>query len=588
MQGEGLHISVDMPRPDNTSYVAVGETQPLLQGDKMATKKTYEKSLDEFSASEQLPGKTKVKLGPTKVFVVTSILICELCERLTYYSIVANLILFCTSTLKYSSPDAATISLVFSGVVYFIPVAGGYIADAMAGRYNTILGAGLIYLIGLVMIPASSIDYKSMFGRSEDGSAYDMTLEARRGFFLGGLAFVAIGTGGIKANVGPFGAQQLEKLGEAAVQSFFNWFYWFINAGALVAYSGVAYLQQNYSWAWGFSVPLFSMILALIVFVLARSHYEHLPPGESVLATVFNVWRKGCGHFDRVKKTNGGTIDDVTVDGAVSVLRVLPVYLLMIFYWAIYSQMQSTFFLQAERMNVKVGDVKIPAAMLNIFNTIIILLLIPLVDRLIYPLFEKMGRPLTHLQRMGVGLLLAGGSVVVAGVVEIYRKQSIADHGAIVQVLGHERFNASSMSVFVQIPEYAFVGASEVFASITGLEFAFTQAPPSMQGLLTGLFLMTSGIGSFVSSAILKIVEAATTADPWFPDDINNGKAEYLFFLLGGLMLVNFFGFLLVARWYKYLPPPSRDDTGPDQVEGADNNGYTITYDEKDVVNTKF
>lgn len=66
-------------------------------------------------------------------------------------------------------------------------------------------------------------------------------------------------------------------------------------------------------------------------------------------------------------------------------------------------KMQSTFFLQAERMNVKVGDVKIPAAMLNIFNTIIILLLIPLVDRLLYPLFEKMGRPLTHLQRMGEG-----------------------------------------------------------------------------------------------------------------------------------------------------------------------------------------
>ncbi|XP_046556904.1 LOW QUALITY PROTEIN: solute carrier family 15 member 4-like [Haliotis rubra] len=333
----GPHFSINMPRSDNTSYEADGETQRLLPDGKMAAKKAYEKSVND-SGSEKSRSKTNVKFGATKVFVVMSILICELCERLTYYSIVANLILFCTSTLKYSSPDAATISLVFSGVVYFIPVAGGYIADAMAGRYNTILGAGLIYLIGLVMIPASAVDYKSMFGRSEDGSAYDMSQEARRGFFLGGLAFVAIGTGGIKANVGPFGAQQVEGLGEAAVQSFFNWFYWFINAGALVAYSGVAYLQQNYSWAWGFSVPLFSMILALVVFVLARSRYEHLPPGESVLATVFNVWRKGCGDFERVKKRNGGTINDATVDGAVSVLRVMPVYLLMIFYWAIYSQ----------------------------------------------------------------------------------------------------------------------------------------------------------------------------------------------------------------------------------------------------------
>ena len=37
------------------------------------------------------------------------------------------------------------------------------------------------------------------------------------------LVAIAIGTGGIKANVGPFGAQQLDDLGENAIQTFFNW-----------------------------------------------------------------------------------------------------------------------------------------------------------------------------------------------------------------------------------------------------------------------------------------------------------------------------------------------------------------------------
>ena len=46
----------------------------------------------------------------------------------------------------------------------------------------------------------------------------------RKAYFFSGLVFIAIGTGGIKANVGPFGAQQVDDLGPDAVRSFFNWY----------------------------------------------------------------------------------------------------------------------------------------------------------------------------------------------------------------------------------------------------------------------------------------------------------------------------------------------------------------------------
>ncbi|KAK3091507.1 hypothetical protein FSP39_020322 [Pinctada imbricata] len=551
-----------------------------------------------------------VRLSGDKLLVVVCILLCEFCERLTYYSVVANIVLYCTSTLKLPSTDASTVSLVFSGTVYLIPLIGGYVSDTVAGKFNTILGSGLLYVIGMVLLPVSAIDYEELFGDDDDGLSYSLSVEMRRVFFFCGLAFIALGTGGIKANVGPFGAQQVNDLGPKAVQSFFNWFYWFINAGASIAYLGVAYVQQNISFAVGFLVPLISMILALIIFAAVRSRYIHIPPSGSILQNSIGVCcATKCQSFDRAREKG---YSEEMVDGVNSVLKMLPIFVFIILFWAIYAQMQSTFFLQGERMDVHIGSVLMPVAALNVFNNFIIMLTIPIMDRLVYPLLSKYGRNPTQLQRIGkysnrdwnscesrnkqdsevrpgvqgesaspvcmqhpsqqfhdnfsnsmivsiyisgFGFILAGLSVVVAGVVEIYRKEELSESGGMSQVLAGETFNASTLSVFLQVPQFALVGAGEVFSSISGYEFAYSQAPEFMQGVVMGMFLMTNGIGFYVSEAILNIVRAVTGTIPpesWYPDELNDGKAENLFFLLAGLMVVNVFIFIFIAKCYKY------------------------------------
>lgn len=494
-----------------------------------------------------------------QLVVVGCILMCELCERLTYYSVTANVVLFCTNTLKLESTTAATVSLVFSGTVFIIPVIGGYIADTLAGKYNTILGSGLIYVLGLFLLPTSAFDYTDFFGTDDDGVPFDLSTSMRRVYYFMGLVFVAIGTGGIKANVGPFGAQQVEDLGPEAVQSFFNWFYWFINAGSFIAFLGVAYIQQNVSFSLGYLIPFISMIVALVIFVAVKSKYKQTPPGGSIIVDSLGVCcDAGCRKFDNARKSNGGKYPDDFVTGVIAVLRVIPVFLLIILYWAIYSQMQSTFFLQGERMDAKLGSVIMPIAVLNVFNTIIILILIPIMDKVVYPFLAKYNRSPTHLQRIGLGFVLSALSVLVAGILEIYRKKDIEENGVIQQQLSGDTFNASSISIFTQVPQFALVGASEVFASVSGLEFAYSQAPSFMQGLVMGLFLMTSGIGNYVSEAILEIVKEATGADPpdaWFPEEMNDGKTENLFFMLAALMAVNTLVFVVVAYFYKYKAP---------------------------------
>ncbi|XP_045211600.2 solute carrier family 15 member 4-like isoform X2 [Mercenaria mercenaria] len=563
------------------------ETKPLLLGSpvRQDTSNMYEKEKDAAAVEVAenggtVPSKPKGKITGQRLFVVASILVTELCERLTYYSVVANMVLFCTSELGYTSEQASVVTLVFSGTVYLIPVIGGYVADSLAGKYNTILGSGLIYVLGLFLLPASAVDYRKWFGGEED-----LSIDARKGYFFSGLVLVAIGTGGIKANVGPFGAQQVDDLGADAVQSFFNWFYWFINAGAVVAYSGVAYVQQEVGFDFGFLIPLISMIIALIIFMVAKAKYKHTPTGGSILTSSFNVCCQsinGCNNpsWKHAQQEHGGSYSKEMVEGVKAVLRVLPVFLLVIIYWAVYSQMSTSLFLQSERMNISVGDAKLPAAMLNIFNTLIILILIPIMDRIVYPLLARYGKSPTHLQRIGIGMILAALAMLYAGMMEIIRKNDIRDNGYITQSLSKDEFNASHLSMFAQIPEFAFIGSSEVFASISGLEFAYTQAPQFMQGLIMGLFLMTSGLGSYVASLIVAIVGAwrKDDASDWFPKEPNNGHLEYLLFLLAALTFINLFIFVIVARWYKYKKPDFEQErdipVDPENVHVYENGTY--------------
>ncbi|XP_071808235.1 solute carrier family 15 member 4-like [Asterias amurensis] len=510
----------------------------------------------EISDSTKSTGIRRDRIG-----VVLCILCCELCERLTYYSIGGNLVLYCTNELKYTSADATTVAFIFTGTTYFVPVFGGWIADSVSGKFNAIFGAALIYCIGTTILPVISIDY------TQFGQTLGLTVGQKQGFFICGLTLIAIGTGGIKSNVGPFGAQQLDDLGEGAVKSFFNWFYWFINVGSAIAFSGVAYVQQEIGFDVGFAIPAVSIILAIVVLMIGRKWYRMRPPEGSVFNTVAKIIFQGLSQIrkpkpagvtsyswlDRAKTSYGGHFSDVKVEEVKSLGRLIPIFLVLIFYWTVYFQMNTTYLLQGERMRLTYNDFTIPVAGLNLFNTLIILILVPFVDRYLYQYLARKGYPLSQLKRIGVGMVLAVVSMIVAASIEFARKADIQKNGYIQQEVGGKTFNASDLSVFAQIPQYTFIGASEVFASITSLEFAYSQAPVSMQGVIMGFCLLASGLGSYLGSLLVTVVNAITFGAEWIPNEINNGHLEYFFLLLAGIMFLNFLVFLLIAKQYRYV-----------------------------------
>ena len=231
------------------------------------------------------------------------------------------------------------------GTCYLIPLFAGWLADAYMGRYNTIYGSSLLYVVGTLLLAAVSMrDHmiKKLFHHNNIGHDKNMRLV----YFVMALVMIAFGTGGIKANVSPFGADQVEKDGPRAVQSFFNWFYWFINIGSLIAFTVVVGVQQTNVF-YGYTITAGTMFLAVITFVAGRNKYLTKPPGGSQLTETVKIIYQAVKNrhipnvkvwLDRAKNSFGGKYAEGQVEDVKSLLRVIPVFMLFIAYWTIYSQ----------------------------------------------------------------------------------------------------------------------------------------------------------------------------------------------------------------------------------------------------------
>ena len=165
------------------------------------------------------------------------------------------------------------------------------------------------------------------------------------------LILISLATGGIKANVSPMGADQLQDEGQDMVRKFFDWFYWFIQVGSLLSYTVLAYVQQEVSFFYGYLITSVSIVCATILLAIGRKRYILHPPQGSYLADTLRIIGGGLRDklyckkdpslthwLDGAKDSLGGNYYQEMVEGVKSVVRFLPIFLTFILYWTIYGQ----------------------------------------------------------------------------------------------------------------------------------------------------------------------------------------------------------------------------------------------------------
>lgn len=474
----------------------------------------------------------------------------EFCERLAYYGLATNLVVYFQSYAGMSASGAVAQVGLWSGSCYVTPLIGAWLADGYFGRYKTILGFTLIYFVGMIALSLHPILFAPTLGELPPPGA--------NWLLYGALYTIALGTGGIKPNVSAFGADQFDMRfpqDRAEKNSFFNWFYFAINLGSLLASLVVVYIQENISWSIGFLIPTVALGLATVSFWAGNGLYKHTPPKVSPLArlskvlwTAFTTPPPESGVTDWLDRaTLNGKFTARQVNEVRAVVRVMPVFFTSVLYWTVYQQMSSVFVEQGMQMDRKIyGDFKIPAASLSTFDTVAIIVLVPVFDRGIYPFLTRYGFKLSMLRRMGAGLLVAALAMVTAAVVETYRLE-IARAGLLVPGTNPP---AAQMSVWWQTPQYVLIGMSEVLASIAQLEFFYSEAPAVMRSCAMALQLLSSATGMYLSSGIVWLLDRFTQEDPWIRDNLNEGHLDYYFYLLAVLTLWNLVFHVIVSVTY--------------------------------------
>ncbi len=287
----------------------------------------------------------------------------------------------------------------------------------------------------------------------------------------------------------------------------------------------------------------------------------------------------GQGFFDVAR----GEYGDEAAEGPPAVLRIMVVFSMVSVFWALFDQHASTWIEQASQMHrvlevpvtlgwtavvttivlalyggtwlvLWVSNVRVPraahavvgalavfalagagvrdlilgesmkvelaAAQISALNPLMVMIIIPSLNVLVYGPLERRGRAVKPLHKMTIGMFLAAAAFAVAALLQ-------------------QRIEAGAEQVHVlwQVVQYLVMTTAEVLVSVTGLEFAYTQAPRSMKSTIMGFWLLCVTFGN-VLVAFLAPMETIL-------------ELSQFFWVFTGLMTVAAIVFAILASRYK-------------------------------------
>ncbi|EGX90443.1 peptide transporter PTR2-A [Cordyceps militaris CM01] len=386
---------------------------------------------------------------------------------------------------------------------YCTPLFGAYLADQYWGRYLTIQYSNIAALVGHIILIMSAIPPVIVHPNVSIA------------IFSVGIVIMGIGTGGFKSNISPLIAEQYRegkpyvrtnKKGQreivdpaATTARIYIYFYLLINMGSLTGSITMVYSEHFVGFWLSFTLPTVCYLLCPAILLYFKRSYKLSPPTGSAMG---KATQRAARAGDPVPAWM--TFDDEWVDEVKRGVLACKVFLWYPLYWLAYNQMTNNLVSQASTMVLGSTPNDIVAKL----NPIFIIIVIPIMDFIVYPGLRKCGVRLSPIRKITAGFVLSSMAMVSACVTQSYiYKLSKCGNSINAQMKAGRKDCTAPISVWIQIFPYGLIGASEVLASITKLEYAYTKAPQNMKSTVQAIALFTSAISAALGQGLVGLSE---------------------------------------------------------------------------------
>ncbi|WOL08400.1 hypothetical protein Cni_G17153 [Canna indica] len=538
----------------------------------------------------RLPRRSSTGCWKASLFIV----VIEFGERLSYFGLATNLIIYLTRVLQEDVKTAAKNVNYWGGVTSMMPLLGGFIADAYLGRFSTVIVSSLIYIAGLILLTMTQV-----IPSLKPCDTCDRSLRLHEIIFFLALYMVSVGTGGHKPSLESLGADQFDDNHAAERKkkmSYFNWWNFALCSGIILGVTVIVYIEDTVGWWLAYILLTAVMCVSLVIFVAGRPFYRYRAPEGSpftpmLQVVVAAVAKRGIplpsdeGELYEVPKTqqtekrllyhtnklrfldraaivehrddeaafaaeklNLWRLATVTqVEELKLILSMLPIWLTALPFGVCVAQANTFFIKQSSIMNrAAAGGFEIPAASVFVLGAIGMLITVTLYDKILVPFFRRATggeRGISILKRIGIGMALTASSLVVAAAVE-RRRLNAAAAG-----------RGGSMSVFWLVPQFLIMGFGDGFALVGLQEYFYDQVPDGMRSLGIAFYLSVLGVSSLLSSVLITAVDRITSRGAkgsWFGKGLNESRLDLYYWLVSAISAVNLCGYVYLARRYSY------------------------------------